>query len=421
MLVALLLGTGTAAGPWVPAADASAAAAVDDCAPAWTTAWQASPQPGAGERLAGRTLRLPVAPRLSGTHVRVRLSNRHGDAPLVVGTASAAGSAGGAGLLPATVRALTFGGLPGAAVAPGAEVVSDPVPLAVAAGRPLAVSLYLPAAPATVAEHPVALQPSWLSRPGDVALDPGPAAFDTTLTSWPVLTAVDVLAPRPVAALLAVGDSITDGVGAHAGARWPDVLAARLRAAGGPAVMSVLNAGVSGDRLLPGGAGDAVLQRLDADLARAAGLTDVVLHAGTNDIATGREATEIVDGLAAFAGRARRAGLRVFLTTVTPAVAGPHGTGRAAAVRDAVNAWVREHGPTHADGVFDFAAAVADPAAPYRLAPASDSGDGLHLSAEGYRALAGAVVVERLSGSPCLAGPRAAEAEGRAGGQSATV
>ena len=95
----------------------------------------------------------------------------------------------------------------------------------------------------------------------------------------------------------------------------------------------------------------------------------------------------------------------MFLTTITPSVAGAHGTPRAIATRDAVNAWVRAHGREHAAGVVDFAAAVADPAHPERLAPAADAGDGLHLSAAGYRALAAAVPVTALTGSPCLAPP----------------
>jgi lysophospholipase L1-like esterase len=93
----------------------------------------------------------------------------------------------------------------------------------------------------------------------------------------------------------------------------------------------------------------------------------------------------------------------VFLTTITPSVTGAHGTPAAVATRDTVNTWVRAHGREHADGVFDFAAVVADPAQPSRLAPPFDSGDGLHLSAAGYRALAGAVDAAALTGSPCLA------------------
>jgi lysophospholipase L1-like esterase len=169
--------------------------------------------------------------------------------------------------------------------------------------------------------------------------------------------------------------------------------------------MAVLNAGIAGNRLLPAGpgVGDSPLARFGRDVAAGAGVTDVVLHIGTNDIADGRSASEIIAGLQRFAIHTRSAGKRVFLTTVTPSGTGARASPAAAAVRDAVNAWMRSQGRAHADGVFDFAAAVADPARPGRLLPAFDSGDGLHLSAAGHHALAAAVDPAVLSGSPCLA------------------
>lgn len=408
LIVAGATGSSAADAAGGPASGGALAAdAPDPCAPDWVTAWQASPQAAPGEWLGGRTLRMLVHPTATGSEVRVRLSNRYGGAPLVVGTVAAARSAGGAAVVAGTARRVEFAGRPDVVVPPGADVLSDPVSLLAEAGAPLAVSVHLPVAPAVVAEHPVALQTSYLSRPGDHALVDGPAPYATPVHSWAVLTGVDVLAPRPVNALVAVGDSITDGVGSavDAESRWTDALAERLAVAGAEDVMAVLNAGISGNRLLDGGAvGEPPLERFDADVARAAGVTDVLLHIGTNDIAAGREASAIVDGLVRFTERAHRAGLRVLLTTVTPSSAGAHGTPAAVAVREAVNTWVRVHGPAHAEGVVDFAAAVADPADPTRLAPAFDAGDGLHLSAAGYRALAGAIPVDGLSGSPCLAG-----------------
>jgi lysophospholipase L1-like esterase len=170
--------------------------------------------------------------------------------------------------------------------------------------------------------------------------------------------------------------------------------------------MAVLNAGISRNELLAdsGETGDAPSTRIGREVVDVPGATDVVLHIGTNDIAAGRTAPEIIDGMTRFAGRARAAGRRVFLTTITPSTNGEHGTRRARAVRDEVNRWVRERGRYHADGVFDFAAAVADPHDPARLLARYDAGDGLHLSGAGYRALAGTVDVTRLTGSPCMAG-----------------
>jgi lysophospholipase L1-like esterase len=192
--------------------------------------------------------------------------------------------------------------------------------------------------------------------------------------------------------------------------RWTDDLARRLsdpKAAPGGS-MVVLNAGISRNRLLdddPLEDGDSPLTRFHRDVLGATGSTDVVLHIGTNDIAVGHSTTEIVEGLRRYVNRARSAGKRVFLTTITPSTAGAHGTGGAVNTRNAVNDWIRRNGPAIADGVFDFAAAVADPDDPERLAGEYDSGDGLHLSAAGYQALADAVDPARLSGSPCLVAP----------------
>ncbi len=150
-----------------------------------------------------------------------------------------------------------------------------------------------------------------------------------------MLTGVDVLAPRPVNALVAVGDSITDGVGSgiDADERWSDALAdaprpPRRRDDDGGAERRDLRATelLAGRR--PAAAATSPLARFDRDVAAAPGATDVVLHIGTNDIAAGRSAAEIVGGLVrASPSVARAAGKRVFLTTITPVRApAPHGT-----------------------------------------------------------------------------------------------
>ena len=287
-----------------------------ECGPGWATAWQTGAQPARAEALGGHTLRMVVHPQVTGTQVRVRLSNRYGTKPLEVARTSAGWSDGGAGLVPGTARPVGFAGSDSVLVPPGQDVLSDPVAVVAEAGRPLAVSMFLPGRPDVLTGHGVALQTSYVSRPGDFALAPDRMAYDTEVRSWFVLTGVDVLAPRTVNALVATGDSITDGVGSAVDAdeRWSDALSSRLGQLGGAAVMSVLNAGISRNQLLsdrPDVNGDSPLTRFDRDVAAAAGATGVVLHVGTNDIAVGRSAAEIIDGYVRYTELAREAGRSV--------------------------------------------------------------------------------------------------------------
>ncbi|TQM06252.1 GDSL-type esterase/lipase family protein [Pseudonocardia kunmingensis] len=411
VLVALACAVGLAVATGGAARPPAAAPGVDACGPRWVAGWQAAAEAGPRpEGLGGATVRMVVDPQVTGSQVRLRLSNAYGTTPLAVGAATAARSDGAAGMVAGSGRPVAFGGQQSVVIPPGGHVMSDPVPLVAEVGRPLAVSLFLPVVPEVLTQHSVALRDTYLSGRGDATFADA-SAFPAVLPSWPVLSGVEVRVPRAVNAVVAVGDSITDGVGAASGQRWTDVLSARIADTGGAATMAVLNAGISGNRLLPDDGprhGEPVTDRLDRDVLTVAGATDVVLHVGTNDIATGRGAEELVAGLRLVAERARSAGKRVFLTTVTPSTTGPRGTPGGLAAREEVNAWVRAHGREHADGVFDFAAAVADPADPSRLAPPYDAGDGLHLSAAGYRALAAAVDPTLLTGSPCLSGDPAA-------------
>ncbi len=394
VLASVAAGSGRSAAP---------AAAATDCGPAWRTGWLAAQQPIPGDQLSGRTLRMHVRSEVAGDLVRLRLSNRYGNGPLTVGRVSVARSGDRAavdGPVPVPIA-----GRFDVTIPPGTDVLSDPVPMP---GTELAISLFLTEVPSRISSHPVAMRTAFLSGPGDATGATDSAGFGTTLQSWPVLSGLEVRGQRPAAAVVLVGDSIVDGVGSTTdGAdRITDVLAARLRAAGGDRSMTVLNAGLSRNRLLPtdaGGGGSSPSDRFDADVAAADGVRDVVLQAGTNDIDDGADADEIVSGLIGFADRARAGGLRVLLSTIPPSTVGERGTPDGRAVRDAVNTWVREQGPAHADGVVDLAAAVADPADPGRLRTDLDSGDGLHPSPAGYRALAGAVDPATLSGSPCLA------------------
>jgi len=384
-----------------------------ECAPGWVAAWNASPlsapagavgsRPGVSER----SLRMLVRPSIAGSEVRVVLSNRYGDEPLDLWSVSVAKAGSGAALAD-NPRPVTFDQLSTGQAPPHGVLVSDPVPLPVLPTDTLAVSMYLPGHPGVVSEHPWAMQTSYISDPGDVAASVDGVRFTHTVNSWLVLEGLDVHTDKAMNSVVMMGDSITDGMGSSPDAdrRLTDDLADKLAAMGGDKQMAVLNAGIAGNQLLadyPAQVGESAFSRLSWEVAGRSGVTDVILHAGTNDLAAGAKSEAVTTGMVRFTERAHQAGLRVFLTTITPASTGRHSSPAVVAARGEVNQWIRTHGKEHADGVFDFAAAVTDVSNPNRLVYGFDAGDGVHLSDVGYRALAGAVDLSALSGSRCLA------------------
>jgi lysophospholipase L1-like esterase len=288
-------------------------------------------------------------------------------------------------------------------IPPGAEVASDPASLSVGRSSHLAVSLYLPGPTGQATQHADAQQVNYVAT--GLHLTSGPGPFRTRTHSWYYLAGVDVLSPRhTLGSVVALGDSITDGVGSPSGAdaRWPNLLAERLNRRSG-STLAVVDAGIGGNRVLNAArcCGVSAIARFQRDVAEQPGTRDVILLEGINDIGfsqshgpltaphTDVSALAIVEGYERMVTLARTDGLKVFAGTLTPFQGARYWTPRGEAKRQAVNHWIRTSGAF--DGVIDFAGAVADPADPERLDPAYDSGDHLHPNADGYRAMAAAV------------------------------
>ncbi|MCA2218806.1 SGNH/GDSL hydrolase family protein [Jidongwangia harbinensis] len=382
----------------------------------WTTAWATAPAAAVGgiERgYAGFTFRNVVHPTAGGNRVRVHLSNRYGTRAVRMGHVTVAVSAHAGGTrdgaidpsdgsaVPGTVRDVRFAGRRWITVPAGAEVVSDPVALGVAADRDLLVSIWTPEPSGTVTQHPAALQDSFLARgPADHAGDMAATAFTGTTRAWHYVSGVDVAGgPGTVVAL---GDSITDGTASTRGGnrRWTDHLAARLATSAVPDY-GVANAGISGNRVLRDSSrgGRSALTRLPHDVLDRAGARTVIVAAGINDIQRARHSDdpeEIAAGLAQIAARARARGMRVVGATVLPWKGRGTWTPEREATRAAVNAWIRAGGGGAFTGVADFDAATRDPADPQRLWPGYDSGDHLHPNDAGQLAMARAVPLDEL-------------------------
>ena len=377
----------------------------------WTGAWtSAQLAPDAQSDLnpadlKDATVREIVHLSLGGPRLRIRLSNVFGSTPLHVAAAHVARAlapAGGA-IAPGTDRVLTFAGAAEATIPPGAEYWSDPVDLAAPALSDLAVSLYFDAPPDRLTWHQGSHATSYLLA-GDKTAAPD-AQGARRLEHWVQLSGVDVAARPGAFAIVAFGDSITDGHGSTTDGnnRWPDVLAARLQAAGPTRKIGVLNEGIGGNRVLLDSFGPNAMARLDRDVLAQSGVRDVIVMEGINDIgvltraapASAEAHAQLVrrleEGYEQIILKAHAHGLRVIGGAMTPFMGSDYYHPDAAneADRQEVNAWIRTSG--RFDAVVDFDHAVRDPAHPERLRADYDSGDHLHPSPAGYRAMARAV------------------------------
>ncbi len=387
---------------------ASAAAPTGDH---WVATWEAAPQlvepanlpPAPG--LAGATLRQVIHVSLGGRRLRLSFSNRFGDGPLTLDAVDLASLAGGGAIVPGSSRPVTFGGAASITIAAGACAWSDPVEFALAPLADLAVSIRFGAAPAAVTGHPGSRTTSYLTAGDAVTAAELPAAAPTV--HWYVLDGAEAAAGQSAAAVVALGDSITDGRGSitDANGRWPDYLARRLQAGPATREIAVLNAGIGGNCVLRGGLGPTALARLDHDVLAQAGARWLILFEGINDIGTGPAANpeaaghaqQIIAGYEQVIDRAHARGLRVYGATITPFGGFAHYfTPDREAERQAVNRWIRTSG--RFDGVIDFDAVARDPQDPVRLRAEADSGDHLHLGDRGYRMLADSIDLGLFAG-----------------------
>jgi len=348
--------------------------------------------------MSNQTIRQIVHTSIGGSKVRVVLSNAFGTAPIEIGAAHVALREKDNTIAAGSAKPLTVGGSDTFTILAGATAVSDPVDLTVAPLSDLVIDLYVPkdigldVSPVTT--HNGASQTNYVSETGNHSGVTAPAP-GTRAGAWFMLARVEVLAPTNTGAIVAFGDSITDGARSTSdmNTRWPDQLARRLAARKGPA-FAVLNAGISGNRVLGDGAGVSALARFDRDVLMQTGVTHVVVMEGINDIGIARSnpmpsAQDLINGHKQLIERAHARGLKIYGATLTPYEGAAYFSPEGEAKRQALNDWIRTSGAY--DGVIDFDKATRDPAAPTKFNPAYDSGDHLHPGDAGYKAMGDAV------------------------------
>lgn len=380
----------------------------------WLTSWAAAPQPPtpqmgpipATSSFSDQTVVQIVKVSAGGAKVRIRLSNEYGSKPLVIGGARIGLADTKGGFQAGSDHALTFGGENTVTIPAGAPMLSDPLDWPVSALSTLAIRLYLPEETGQCTCHGTGIQTAWVAA-GDQTKGASLSASATTLERA-FVTAVEVDRAKAGQGIVVLGDSISDGLGStvDSNQRWPDILATRL-AARGAAQRGVANMGISGNRLLNRGTGDNALARFDRDVLSQPGTRYLIVFMGINDIGSshigglqgpmaqvmkdlfpGRpvSATEMIEAYRQIIGRAHARGMKVYGATITPFEGALLYSDAAEAQRQAVNHWIRTS--SSFDAVLDFDAVWRDPSHPTRIREGFHSGDHLHGSDAGYKALA---------------------------------
>jgi lysophospholipase L1-like esterase len=385
---------------------------------AWIATWASSPEstdPNLEEpllKIEDQTVRERVRVSIGGPQICIRLSNEYGSAPLLVGSVTVATPTDAASVGLDSIHNVTFSGHNSITIPAGAPVLSDPIALPVASGAEISISLYFPKRASTPTLHALALKRAVVSQRGDQThaekLKVGVVSESSILVS-----AVLVPAKPSQRLVVAFGDSVTDGDGSTVDTdhNWPSDLVRRLAKTSQGSTLSVVNAGIAGNRLLRDGTlasfGINALARFDRDALAVPGVTHIVLLEGINDIgfpgaklgalelaapADVPTPEDLIDAYRQLIARAHARSVKLIGATITPCegvVLPGYYSESKEAIRQAVNKWIRTSGAF--DGVIDFDAVVRDPEHPSRLLPRFASEDHLHPNDLGYQAMADAI------------------------------
>ena len=376
--------------------------------PLWFTSWAQSQQHLAPVTLHDQSMRMITHLSQGGSAVRIRVQNTFGTQPLTIDRTTVALSVGGAAV--EGMRDVTFGGRRAVTIPAGGELWSDRTTVTTKPGTDLAVSMHV-AGDVVPGRHESAFRENYLtpSGSGDHTTDTGAAYTEKTQSTY-LVSAVDVFNPLLKGTIVPFGSSVVDGVGSTncgpgctelgTNKRWADVLARRIVASSRPQ-LAVANAGISGttSAVCPNTptpfVGLDALSRLERDVLALHGVTDVIYYYGTNDLANGCTAAEILTSYRTVFERLRKAGIAVHVTPITPR---PGYSDQNNVDRHAVNDFVKRGGDCSdtCASVQDFDQVLEDPIRPNAVNPRYDTGDGVHANIAGQQAIADYIALEDL-------------------------
>jgi lysophospholipase L1-like esterase len=358
-----------------------------------------------------QTVRMVMRASIGGNSVRVHLSNAFGSGPLYVGSVHIALRDKESAIVPASDHPLTFGGKSSVTIPLGAEMISDPVALDLKPLAELAVSVFVPNDSGAASTHALGLHTTWV-KSGDVTSAPD-LADGEKLQSWFWVSGIDVQAPDS-AAIVALGDSITDGATStpDTDSSWPSFLSQRLVANPATAKVAIVNQGISGNQVLGDGAGVSALARFDRDVLAQPGVKWLMILEGINDMNIGTRppnpnapppptivpplsADDLIGAMKQMVLRAHDHGIKVIGCTLTPF---GNATDQVEAMRQALNAFIRT--PGSFDAVVDFDQVIRDPADQRQFRAGYNKTDKLHPNDAGYKAMADAIDLSLFTTKP---------------------
>lgn len=363
----------------------------------WVGTWGASPQlmveadmpPAPG--LSNHTLRQIVRVSIGGHKLRLKLSNEYGRSPVTMNAVHLSLADSGGSIKPETGKALTFGGQSSVTIPAGQGAISDTIEYDLPTLSRIAITISFGSIPDNLTGHAGSRTTSFILSGNAVDSPCMPTAVE--IERWYFIYGIDVLADEEHAAVVAIGDSITDGRGVvtDTDRRWTDALALRLQHDPATSKVGVLNAGIGGNAVLQGGLGPTAAERFERDVVMQSGVRYLIILIGVNDTgsSTPETAERLINQYQSFIQKAHEHNILVYGGTITSIGGSSYYSLINEEVRQKVNQWIRESGQF--DAVIDFDRAVADPDDPLKLLSAYDSDDHLHLSPEGYQRMADAI------------------------------
>jgi lysophospholipase L1-like esterase len=366
---------------------------------AWVGTWATGPQltettnnpPSPG--LTNNTLRQFVFTSISGSQARLRLSNEFGNGSVTMNAVHVALPTTGNSINASSDKAVTFSGSASVTIAQNQAVFSDPFDFAVPALGRVAITIAFGSTPSNITGHPGSRTNSFIGTGNMVSAASISGAV--MVEHWYYIVGLDVMAPAGTAAVVTLGDSITDGRGSTTDMnnRWPDDFSRRLSAnAATMNKVAVLNQGIGGNAVLSGGLGPTAQARFTRDVLQMRGVKWLIMFEGVNDLGGSSNgastAQQLETAFGSMADMAHAMGIKVYGATITPLGTTYFNTDREAG-RQTFNTWVR--GSNKFDAVVDLDMAVRNPSDATKMQSTYDSGDGLHPSVAGHQKMADTV------------------------------